>query len=585
MKFINKFTFTTFLIIILILCFQQTIFAAGNKNEESIPSKTYKILALGDVITTGKTENGVYSYLLPLWEKLFAAGYVVEFVGPNSTSTRIGNIKQAGINSESGTAETIDGTITSTYNTYQADIVLIHAGHNHDVATNPIPGIITAHKSIISKIRAINPNVKIIVAQVIPSGKLPKYSYIPDLNTELAKMAAEYEIANNPITLANMAEGFNWQTDCVGSPNFTHPNAIGAEKIATKWANAIKTAIGEADENYNPEVVTYKQPASGAALKLHIFIPANFPAGENRPAIIYFFGGGWTSGTPFQFYREAYYWASKGMVAVCADYRIQYTHNTTPVESIKDAKSAVRWLRENADKFGIDPNKICASGASAGGHLAAATGTLKNWDEPTENLNVSSRPNLLLLNYPVYDNGPTGYGPADFRAQYLTVSPLHNIDATIPPCLVFLGTTDQYIPLSTAQLFQQKMKEVGVESELILYQGAGHPIFSYQKGKSSDYYSILSQSEAFLIKHGYLNPLNEIRVANNNAKYNFFPNPASDFFHISGLYPNEQIFINGISCATFSSVATGSSFNIKHLPNGIYLLSIGNETHKLLVKH
>ncbi len=562
-----------FLIVLLFISLNITAFS----------QKTYRILALGDVITTGNSTNGIPSYLFPLWEKLFAAGYIVEFVGPNSTTTRIGTIKQAAVSNETGTAETIDATISNTYNDYQADVVLIHAGHNHDVAENPIPSIIAAHKSIISKIRAINPNVKICVAQVIAAGKLPKYSYIPDLNIQIANMANEYATANNPITLVNMVDGFSWQTDCVS--NMVHPNAIGADKIATKWVTALKTVLDKPEESYSPEIVTYKKP-TGDALKLHIFRPTNVSAGEKRAAIVYFFGGGWTNGTPLQFYRESYYWASKGMVAVCADYRIQFTHGTTPVESIKDAKSVIRWLRANADAYGIDPDRICASGASAGGHLAAATGTLKLWDESNENLAISSKPNLLLLNYPVYDNGPTGYGPADFRTQYLTVSPMHNIDKTMPPCLVFLGTADANIPVSTAQLFQQKMKDVGVESELILYQGAVHPIFLYQKGKSTDYYSILAQSEAYLTKHNYLGSISGVPSTKiSTSTFNVSPNPASDFFRISGLNTVRQISIRGMDTKLVASVSSENRINVENFPNGIYFLSIDAKIHKLIVKH
>ena len=582
MKFRNHFVIRKIIFTIILISFQQVIFSAENLRETTTP-KSFKILALGDVITTGNSSVGAISYLFPLWEKLFAAGYVVEFVGSNSTTTRIGAIKQAAIGTETGTAETIDGSISATYTSFQADVVLIHAGHNHDVATSPIPSIIASHKSIISKIRTINPAVKIIVAQVIPSGKLPKYSYIPELNIELAKMAAEYEAANKPIALVNMVENFNWQTDCLGGTNMTHPNASGAEKIAIKFANAIKSAIGEAEESYNPEIVTYKQP-TGASLKLHIFKPLNTKSDKKYPAIIYFFGGGWTSGTPFQFYREAYYLASRGMVAVCADYRIQYTHNTSPIESIKDAKSAIRWLRSNAATYNIDPDKICASGASAGGHLAAATGTLQLWDEPSENLSISSKPNLLLLNYPVYDNGPTGYGPTDFRSQYLTVSPLHNISATTPPCLTILGTTDQYIPVSTAQLFQQKMKDYGTESELILYQGAGHPIFSYQKGKSVDYYSILNQSEEFLIRFGFLSTVNTLPKSLKSSNIKIFPNPSKGVFKVVGLNPNEQLKIARLTGETIAIHEHENTYNMQNFPNNIYLLSTEKETFKLILK-
>ena len=75
--------------------------------------------------------------------------------------------------------EFIDSTIEDVYHRYPADIVLFHSGHNHDAESKPVNGIIKAYKSVIRKIRDINPDAVILVAEVIPSGKLPKYSYIP----------------------------------------------------------------------------------------------------------------------------------------------------------------------------------------------------------------------------------------------------------------------------------------------------------------------------------------------------------------------------------------------------------------------
>jgi len=121
-----------------------------------------------------------------------------------------------------------------------------------------------------------------------------------------------------------------------------------------------------------------------------------------------FFGGGWSHGTPLQFYRECTHYAAKEMVAVAAEYRISYLHKTTPFESFEDAKDAIRWLRQHASELNIDPNRIVAAGASAGGHLAAATGMIK--ENGSEKTAISSKPNLLLLYYPVLDNGPNGYG-------------------------------------------------------------------------------------------------------------------------------------------------------------------------------
>ncbi len=534
-------------------------------------------MALGDNITEGSTTFS--SYIFPLWEKLFKAGYVVEFVGPNATATRIGNLQNAGVGTQ--TAEYIDANINTTYTKYPADIVLLHAGHNHSVEESPVPSIVAAHKSIIAKIRTINPNVKIIVAQVITSGKLPKYSYIPELNKQLATMVTELSAAGQAVSLVNQAEGFDYTTDCISDQ--VHPNTTGAAKMATKWLPAMQKVMETPEETYSPEVVVYKRP-TGAPLELHIFKPTTVAAGEKRPAILFFFGGGWSSGSPLQFYREAYYYASKGMVAICADYRIANTHGTTPFESIKDAKSALRWMRVNAAKYNIDPNRIAASGGSAGGHLAAACGTLKLWDEPSEDLKISSKPNLLILNYPVVDNGPTGYGPASFRAEYLTVSPLHNIDATTPPSLMILGTKDNLIPVATGQLFQQKMRDLNLESELILYENGIHPIFSYQKGKSADYYKMLAQSEAFLVKHGYISQAGtSVCQSTKESEYSVFPNPTADVLSVTGLTNDEKIALYNIKGEQMPVRLSQNQISLSDMPEGLYMLFINQQPFRVLV--
>ena len=100
-------------------------------------------------------------------------------------------------------------------------------------------------------------------------------------------------------------------------------------------------------------------------------------------------------------------------MAISAEYRIKNVHGTSPRECVKDGKSAVRYLRKNAAALGIDPDRIVAGRGSAGGHVAAATATLSNYEESGEDLSVSSRPNAPVLFNPVYDNGPDGDGVAD----------------------------------------------------------------------------------------------------------------------------------------------------------------------------
>lgn len=478
--------------VIFLVLFSSVLGAQERKDKENA-QKRFTVLGLGDSITEGG--DNFQSYLFPLWEMLFTAGYSFDFIGPNSDKCRIGSINNAGFSGKS--AEFLDAHIDSIYQKYNADIVLLHSGHNHFESEKPIVGIIEALGSIIHKIRAINPNVKILVAQVIPSGKLPKYSYIPELNKSIAKMVKCQNSGN--VLLVNQAKGFDWQKYTISDQ--VHPNVAGAEKMAEVWFDALKEILAEPEQSFAPEIVSYKHTEQGD-LKLHIFKPKNERKGEKRPAIIYFFGGGWTVGTPLQFYRECAYYASKGMVAISAEYRISYLHKTTPFESFEDAKDAIRWLRNNAAQWNMDPNRVAAAGASAGGHLAAATGILR--DAIAKETDISSKPNLLLLYYPVIDNSANGFGTEEMKKRYKEISPLHNIDSTAPLTLFILGTKDPLIPVQTAEEFTKKMEQSGVYCELHLYEGAGHPIFFYAKALTADFYKIRKESDEFLKKYGYL---------------------------------------------------------------------------------
>jgi len=127
-------------------------------------------------------------------------------------------------------------------------------------------------------------------------------------------------------------------------------------------------------------------------------------------------------------------------VAISADYRIKNVNGTTPFESDAAGKSAVRWIRSHAKEMGIDPNRIAAAGASAGGQVAAFTALVPGLDDPADDRSVSAKSNAMLLWYGVVDNGPDGYGSAEMKARYAEVSPKHNISDDPPPCIFFLGT-------------------------------------------------------------------------------------------------------------------------------------------------
>ncbi|MFP6693677.1 MAG: alpha/beta hydrolase fold domain-containing protein [Pirellulales bacterium] len=268
--------------------------------------------------------------------------------------------------------------------------------------------------------------------------------------------------------------------------------AVGEEKRAAAAPLKIQAARAE----------RYKT-VGDVHLYLYVFTPENHKAADRRPAAIFFFGGGWVGGTPTQFVDHCRYLASRGMIALVADYRVRSRHGTTPFECVKDGKSAIRWTRAHAERLGIDPDRIAAGGGSAGGHVAAATGNCPGLEEDGEDTTVSSKPNALLLFNPVYDNGPDGYGYDRVKDRYKEISPLHNIRKGAPPTIAFLGTKDKLIPVATAKKYQSAMQSVGSRCDLHLYEGQPHGFFN--KRRSAEHYNkTVLEMDRFLKSLGYL---------------------------------------------------------------------------------
>ncbi len=239
-------------------------------------------------------------------------------------------------------------------------------------------------------------------------------------------------------------------------------------------------------------------------LYLHIVRPKGLQASDKRPAIVFFFGGGWNGGSPKQFEQHCRHLASRGMVAMAADYRVKNRNGTSPRECVQDGKSAVSWIRANAERLGVDPERIAAGGGSAGGHVAAATGTVDGLNEPGEDTSVSAKPDALVLFNPVYDNGPDGYGYDRVKDYYKEISPLDNIKPGTPPTIVFLGTKDKLIPVATAKEYEARMKAAGNRCETHFYEGRGHGFFNYGRDGGNDYRDTIEKMDKFLSSLGYL---------------------------------------------------------------------------------
>ena len=248
------------------------------------------------------------------------------------------------------------------------------------------------------------------------------------------------------------------------------------------------------------EQVLYKR-VDTTDLYLTVFYPEKYNTDISYPAVVFFFGGGWKGGDSKQFEPHARYFSSRGMVCFLPDYRVRGRQGTTPVESLKDAKSVIRFIRKRSNDFHIDTAKIVASGGSAGGHLATATALITKYNEEFEDSSVSCIPNALVLFNPVIDNGPGGYGYERIGKMYKDFSPLHNITKGAPPTILFLGTMDKLIPVETAKYYKLVMEKVGSRCDLHLYEGEGHGFFKF---KQEYYKKTVFEMDKFLISIGFL---------------------------------------------------------------------------------
>jgi acetyl esterase len=249
------------------------------------------------------------------------------------------------------------------------------------------------------------------------------------------------------------------------------------------------------------DTIVYKK-IDTTSLIMKVIYPPAMDKSKKYPGMIFYFGGGFVQGSISHFERQASYFAERDIVCFLADYRVKNRQGTSIFECIMDAKSAIRYIRENADRFNIDKDKIIASGGSAGGYLAAADAIITHYDDPTDNLSISPKPNALVLFNPIIDFGP-GFknGYERFSGdKYKEMSPLHNISKGIPPTIIFLGTEDKFVPTVTAEYYKLAMEGVGSRCDLFLYEGQAHGFFN----RGEFYKKTVFEADKFLISLGYL---------------------------------------------------------------------------------
>ncbi len=227
--------------------------------------------------------------------------------------------------------------------------------------------------------------------------------------------------------------------------------------------------------------VVYKSVGQ-RSLYLHIFDPEGFKEEDRRPAFVTFHGGGWSGMTPRNFYPFAKAFADQAMVGISVEYRLRNKkREITVFDCVKDARSAIRFIRKNASMLGIDPGRIIVSGGSAGGHLAAATALFDDVNDKDDDLTVSCRPDLLVLYYPVIDTSADGYGQPKIGERWRELSPVDRVKSGLPPTLLLHGAKDTLTPFAGAERFHKAMLKAGNVCEMIVQKSGNHGYFLYDK--------------------------------------------------------------------------------------------------------
>ena len=282
----------------------------------------------------------------------------------------------------------------------------------------------------------------------------------------------------------------------------------------------VKISVPEVGISENVEFAKYETWPE-ASLKMSIFAPAD---GKKHPAVVFIPGGAWIAAPKESGYYLCIKLAENGFVAASIEYRVIGAADYT--EIIADAKAAVRFLRANADKFGIDSGKIAAMGQSAGGYLSVMLGVTGDKFNSGDNLNQSSEVQAVVDFF-----GPTDltkiaddysderkavyYSPSSFVSIFANgvagyknrkggsildnpntahdSNPLNYISKKTPPFLIFHGDSDKTVSPSQSKILHEALTANGIDSTLYIIKGGEH---------DAKYFY---QPEVFKIITGFLN--------------------------------------------------------------------------------
>jgi acetyl esterase len=270
---------------------------------------------------------------------------------------------------------------------------------------------------------------------------------------------------------------------------------------------ALKPIDADLQPVENKAVAIYKTTPQGD-LKMNLYFPPGWRKTDRRPSIVFFFGGSCATGSPAQFASTAEYFAMRGLVAASAEYRIESIHHTPPQACAEDAKSAIRWLRMNGPRLGIDRTRVIAGGGSSGASIAAFAAYNATFAPADEDASVSSKPDALVLVNPAFGFPDSSrLTPQESAVAAFITS--WKVTRGGPPAILFFGTED---PLQEkARDFARQLIAAGTRAEFYTAEGQKHGFFN--RSDTSPWHTVvLRQIDSFLASLGYLEGDSTLRI-------------------------------------------------------------------------
>lgn len=221
---------------------------------------------------------------------------------------------------------------------------------------------------------------------------------------------------------------------------------------------------------------------AGRSEKADLYLPAEAKPGQRFPAVVIIHGGGWSGGDK-RAAREINIGttlALNGYVGMSINYVLATKDGTTPTwpQNLHDCKTAVRWLRANAERLHVNPERIGAIGGSAGGHLAAMLSVAGPELDPPGSGSTAVKCAVDLygpmLWFSQRDIAMFRKTRAEAPELYRQASPLAHVDKNDPPILILHGTGDKTVAVADSEAFAEALRKAGVEHELVIVPDAPH---------------------------------------------------------------------------------------------------------------